>query len=172
MVGTSLARESGDAREGIGRLVERNTYLVPVDGSARADIALLHAMSAAKSTNGLVVILGVTWVPPTLPLDDERSLLEERTRAAVQNARSLAWQYACPVQVQHACTRDVSAAIVRTAREIDACGIFLQPRHGIPRWLMVICARSTWRVLRRAPCPVYLGPAPTQPSEIGLQRAS
>jgi hypothetical protein len=147
--------------------VERRTYLVPVDGSAGRDIALLHAIAAARRCGGLVYVLGVTLVPPSLPLDDVEAIVDERAHAAVQNARALAWQYRCPVRTQHVRTRNLAAAIVRAAHEVGADGLFLPPCRSLPRWLRPLIAPSTWRITRAAPCPVYLGPCEDlEPSDL------
>jgi hypothetical protein len=138
--------------------VERQTYLVAVDGSAGRDIALLHAIAAARRCGGLVHVLGVTVVPLSLPLDDVDAIIDERANAAVQAARALAWQFHCPVRTQQMRTRDAAKVIVRAAYEVRADGLFLPPCRSLPRWLRPLVAPSTWRITRDAPCPVYLGP--------------
>src|SRR5579884_446911 len=73
-------------------MATRTTYLVPVDGTAGSEGALLCAVAAARRCGGQVIALGLTWVPPNMPMDDVDCPLEARTRRALQLARALAWE--------------------------------------------------------------------------------
>jgi len=130
------------------------TILVPYDGSAQAD-DLLHLACQEVGDAGRVVALYVTRVPPSLPLDPLPARVDAAGNDALDRAERVTRCYDGIVETRLTRARHVADAVVGEARATAADAIYVPlERNGIwRRWRQ---ARAAWRIVRRAPCRVFL----------------
>jgi nucleotide-binding universal stress UspA family protein len=137
--------------------------LVPLDGSALAEIALSHAEQLAASGSGELVLLRVVISPysivaPDLVLAGQSIDQDALQQQAEQYLHALATTRLTgrgfPVRTV-VCPGPVAEAILDHARSSSADIIVMSThgRGGISRWVYGSVAD---RVLQAAPCPVLL----------------
>ncbi len=130
------------------------TILVSYDGSAQAD-DLLHLACQEVGGEGRVIALYVTRVPPSLPLDPLPAYIDAAGNDALDHAERVTRRYDGVVETRLTRARHVADAIVGEARATEADAIYMPlERSGI--WRRWRRARAAWRIVRRAPCRVFL----------------
>ena len=136
------------------------TILVPLDGSRLAEQAVPYAMRLARSTGARLVLVEATLTEP-LPGQSELMARAAVTRRAeieldvlVDRLRQEGLAAEARVYYEDAATAIVDAATQETA---DLIVMSTHGRSGLGRWIYGSVAD---RVLRTAPIPVLLVPAP------------
>ncbi len=130
------------------------TILIPYDGSEQAD-DLLHLACHDVGTEGRVVALYVTRVPPSLPLDGLPPHMDAAGNDALDRAERVTRRYDGILETHLVRARREADAIVGEAGAIAADAIFLPLARGSV-WRRWRRARVAWEVVRRAPCRVLL----------------
>ncbi len=130
------------------------TILIPYDGSEQAD-DLLHLACHDVGTEGRVVALYVTRVPPSLPLDGLPAHMDAAGNDALDRAERVTRRYDGLVETRLTRARRVASAVVGEARETGADAIYLPLASG-GIWRRWRGAQVAWAVVRHAPCRVLL----------------
>lgn len=135
--------------------------LVPVDGSERAEKALIPALALAHSTNGKIIMLrvpeyGSEFVARagglTFMRGKEEAVQHRLCNNYLRGVRQTHLDYETPIQIE-VIDGDPAAVILDIAisEQIDLIVMTTHGRTGINRWMY---GSVTERVLRHAPCPV------------------
>lgn len=136
--------------------------LVPLDGSALAEVALAHAEEIARQFESELVLLRVVVSPyaivaPDLVLAGYDSNHQQFADQADQYLRGVAGKLAAhKLRVRTiACDGPIAEAILDRARDnqIDLIVMSTHGRGGVSRWVYGSVAD---RLLQAAPCPVLL----------------
>jgi nucleotide-binding universal stress UspA family protein len=144
-----------------GRLAVLDRILVPLDGSTCADQALTYALALAKAENAQIYVSAFVDARAILGRDLSDPLEEERTAAAMAEARQIvasAVARATNEGLRSSGRADFGepvGGIIERATETGADTIVMgtHGRSGFKRLFMGSIAE---RVLRCAPCPVVL----------------
>jgi nucleotide-binding universal stress UspA family protein len=147
------------------------SVLVPYDGSAEAD-ALLRFACEVVTGKRRVIALYAERVPPSLPLDPLPASFDLEGNRALNHAETLAWHHGVSIETTLTRVRHVADAIVGEARLEGVDAIFIplgKRRWPWQAWLLPSMVRA---VMRRAPCPVLLGPQATLCYELPLSPAA
>jgi nucleotide-binding universal stress UspA family protein len=128
--------------------------------------AVSEADSRSRDTiGGRVVAVAVTLVPPSLPLADLPPTFDQTGNHALARAKEISSRELLrDGEIETRLTRayDTARAIVSEAAYIGADAIFLaldRPRFS---WLPLRLSSTARRVMKQAPCPVFLGYFPHQ----------
>lgn len=135
--------------------------LVPVDGSERAEKALIPALALAHAADGEVIMLRVPEYGNELVTKAAGlSFMKEKEQAAkrrlcnsyLRGVRQTHVDFETPIRLE-VIDGDPAAVILDTAvsEEIDLIVMTTHGRTGLGRW---VYGSVTERVLRHAPCPV------------------
>ena len=135
--------------------------LVPVDGSERAEKALIPALALARAADGEVIMMrvpeyGNELVTRAAGLSFMKEKEQEAKRKLCKNylrgVRQTHMDYDTPIRIE-VIDGDPAGAILDTvvAEAIDLIVMTTHGRTGIGRW---VYGSVTERVLRNAPCPV------------------
>lgn len=136
--------------------------LVPLDGSALAEEALVHARAVARQFECKVILMRVVVSPyaiaaPDLILAGYDEGQENFTKVAQEYLQGVATDLqAAGLRVStRTCEGPVAEAIIEHARDEEADMIVMSThgRGGLSRWVYGSVAD---RVLQAAPCPVLL----------------
>ncbi len=145
--------------------IRHQRILVPLDGSALASEALPHAQALATSNDAELILLRVAPDAAALGevLEQSRNFvhIEEREQAFVDEATRWIEALAEELRLQHFRVRTAvttgppAAQIIDYAQGngVDLIVMSTHGRTGIARWVYGSVAD---KVLRAAPCPVYL----------------
>jgi universal stress protein A len=142
-------------------LVRLKRILVPIDFSVPSQEALEYARGFARCFDGEIVLLhavppiGTSYFPeaPIFSGSEEKELeVEEMNLQAVAREGPLD----ASIRVETLVRRGLPAhEIVEAAREIDA-DLIVIATHGYTGWKHFCIGSTTERVVRAAPCPVFV----------------
>ena len=154
--------------------MEISNLLVPLDGSELAEKALLHAISLAQRYNSTLILVRVVALVPYMMMPDpsidsmgydataydyemSRQLMEishKETDAYLQAKQQELTDQGITCRTRHL-EGDEAGGVVDTAvaENVDAIIMTSHGRSGFSRWMM---GSVTERVLREAPCPVFV----------------
>ncbi len=132
---------------------------MPLDFSEPSDAALRQAVRFAKQFRGEITLLHVVQpavapypeVVPCLDLTDDELQSAERSLQGVA-ARALLKSYPVQTVVR---TGLAAHEIVEAARELDS-DLIVIATHGYTGWKHFCIGSTTERVVRTAPCPVFV----------------
>jgi nucleotide-binding universal stress UspA family protein len=140
------------------------TLVVPHEGTAQDDAALRLACQTARGTGARVLVVAVTRVHPSLPLEGLPPSIDADARDALDHAAEIARGEGCLdvaslIEGRLVRARDVAEAIVAEAREVGAEAIYMALSYRRHPWQRWGTSRTLRAVLRHAPCRVVLDSA-------------
>lgn len=132
------------------------TILVPYDGSEPAD-AMLRLACRTAGREGRVIVMAMTRIPASLPLDPLPCWFDAEGNAALDRAEAVAGSLGVPIETQLLRVRYTIDAIVDEARiqEVDAVFLPLWSWRHPPRRIRAI--RAARVLVRQLSCAVLLG---------------
>jgi universal stress protein A len=133
--------------------------LVPVDFSDPSDQALRYAIRFAQHFGGEITLLHIVQpsVPPypeVAPYFDYTEEELENAEKAMQTLVARPMLKSCPLQTALR-TGLAAHEIVEAARELDS-DLIVIATHGYTGWKHFCIGSTTERVVRTAPCPVFV----------------
>jgi universal stress protein A len=140
--------------------IQLKRILVPVDFSGPSDRALRYAARFAQHFGGEITLLHIvqkTAVAPFPEVPPYLDYVEEDFEKAERALQTLAAQQTLKSSAIHTVVRTGLAAheIVEAARELDSDLIVLAT-HGYTGWKHLCIGSTAERVIRTAPCPVFV----------------
>jgi nucleotide-binding universal stress UspA family protein len=153
----------------------RETVLVYHDGYPVSD-GLVPVAQELAGPAGRVIVLALTVVPDSLPLQDLPDDVDEPALNALESARAAA--LGSPPEIESRITRGRNPAkmVVAEALDVDATIILLAEPHPRFSWLPHKLSRIARDALPMAPCPVFIvhlpdegvrnGGVPPQPGRV------
>ena len=142
------------------------TILAPVDFSSVTENVVLEAATIARALDGRVVLLNVTQPPPVVAdssafMMDVSAVTEFAAKAAVPQLEALqeklAHDYVATETMQQ--TGYPLTLILEQARKLPADYIVMGS-HGHTAFYDLLVGSTASAVIKRAPCPVVIVPAP------------
>jgi nucleotide-binding universal stress UspA family protein len=151
---TTAARRPGK------RALQLKKILVPIDFSLPSQQALDHARSFARSFGGEVILLHVVQRFGLAPFPEGAGQLDytdPEFHEAQNTLKTLAHEIAEKTLKVQTLVRSGLAAheIVEAATELDA-DLIVIATHGYTGWKHFCIGSTTERVVRTAPCPVFV----------------
>ncbi len=137
--------------------------LVPVDFSAPSQEALSFARRLARSFGAGITLLHVVETTAVAPFPEMPAYLDyssEDLDAAKRDLRALAAEISDDAKTVRAVVRNGLAAheIVEAAKELDS-DLIVIATHGYTGWKHFCIGSTAERVVRTAPCPVFVARA-------------
>jgi nucleotide-binding universal stress UspA family protein len=132
------------------------TILVPYDGSEPAD-AMLRLACRAIGEQGRVIVVYMTRIPPSLPLDPLPLWIDEQGDAALDRAEALAASLGVPIETWLTRVRHRVDGIVGEARVQEVDAVFLPQWSWRHPWRRLGTLRAARAVLRQVSCAVLVG---------------
>ena len=136
--------------------------LVPIDFSAPSQQALRYALRFAKQFRAEVTLLhvvektgigsGFADVPSGLDYSDEQLAIAEKNLRALSASSQAAGSPTIGSTVRSGLP---AHEIVETAKEVDT-DLIVIATHGYTGWKHVLLGSTAERVVRTAPCPVFV----------------
>ena len=139
--------------------IHLKSILVPVDYSGPAQQALRYARCLAQTFGAELTVLNVvqTAVAPYPEATPYMDFTDAELEAAEKNIQALAEAEATgSLKIQTAIRTGLPAhEIVETAKERD-CDLIVIATHGYTGWKHFCIGSTAERVVRTAPCPVFV----------------
>jgi universal stress protein A len=140
--------------------IQLKRILVPIDFSDPSSEALRSAVHLARNFGGEITLLHVveqTFVAPFPEVPPYLHNVEEDFALAKKALRALAGQQSLKSSAIQAIVRTGLAAheIVEAARELDS-DLIVIATHGYTGWKHLCIGSTAERVVRTAPCPVFV----------------
>lgn len=132
------------------------TVLVPYDGSAPAD-EMLRLACRICSEQGRVVVVYMTRIPLSLPLDPLPAGVDARGDAALDHAEAVAADFNVTIETWLTRVRQEIDAIVGEAHLQEADAIFLPSWPWRHPWRRMRKAHLARQLARRVTCAVLVG---------------
>jgi nucleotide-binding universal stress UspA family protein len=132
------------------------TILVPYDGSEPAD-AMLRLACRAIGKGGQVIVVYMTRIPPSLPLDPLPDWIDAEGNAALDHAEAVAASLGVTIETWLTRVRHTVDAIVGEARIQEVDAVFLPLWSWRHPWRRLRAIRAARAVVRQVSCAVLLG---------------
>jgi nucleotide-binding universal stress UspA family protein len=141
-------------------MLQLKKILVPIDFSLPSQQALDHARSLARSFGGEIILLHVVQRFGFAPFPEVAPQLDytkEEFHEAENTLKTLAHEIGDKIAKVETLVRSGLAAheIVEAATELDA-DLIVIATHGYTGWKHFCIGSTTERVVRTAPCPVFV----------------
>ena len=147
-------------RSPIAPAIQLRRILVPVDFSDPSSQAFSYAARFAQHFGGEITLLHVVQQTPVAPFAGFPPYLqyvEQDFENAERTLQTFAAQHAHKSSTLHVVVRTGLAAheIVETARDLDS-DLIVIATHGYTGWKHFCIGSTAERVVRTAPCPVFV----------------